>query len=82
MSVLTRLQAAADDVLDAEFTLASLRRSRDELVIEARAGGASLRSIGDACLVSHQTIANILEARAAVAASSTTNDKGATASSL
>lgn len=56
-----QLDAAADDVMDAEFILSEKRRKRDELIVACAADGQSLRSIADSCLVSHQTIANILE---------------------
>ena len=62
LSVIQNLGNAADDVMDAEFALSEKRRVRDALIVEAHAGGASLRSIGDACMISHQTVKNILDA--------------------
>jgi hypothetical protein len=56
------LRVAADDVVDAEFAAAQARRRRDELIVDARAAGIPLRRIGEIALVSHQTVANIVNA--------------------
>jgi transposase len=71
-SLKAELDSAADDVLDAEFVLSEKRRKRDELIVACAADGMSLRAIADSCLVSHQTIANILERARGVAAGGVT----------
>jgi hypothetical protein len=57
-----QLRTAADDVMDAEFTVSEKRRQRDALIIAASTAGLSLRAIGDLCMISHQTVANIIAA--------------------
>ena len=66
-----QLRSVADDIIDAEFALSDKRRNRDALIRSARDAGVSLRDIGDICMVSHQTVANIVE-RGAADASATT----------
>lgn len=56
------LTERADELMDAEFRVADLRRDRDAAILEARAQGNSLRVIAEAAGVSHQTVANIVEA--------------------
>lgn len=56
-----QLRDAADNLMDAEFITGEKRRERDRLIIEARSRGLTLRTIGDICMISHQTIANIIE---------------------
>jgi len=48
-------------MMDLEYQLSEKRRERDALIVAGRAARLSLRVMADACLVSHQTIANILE---------------------
>jgi len=60
MSITLLLQAAADDVMDAEYTLASYRRKREAMIIQAHAEGLSLRRIGELAGVSHETIRTIV----------------------
>jgi hypothetical protein len=68
------LHQIADDVMDLEYKLSEKRRQRDALIMAGRTAGLSLRAMAEACLVSHQTIANILdrESGAAGEASTTT----------
>jgi hypothetical protein len=56
-----QLRQIADDVMDLEFALSEKRRQRDALIISARVAGVSLRAIGDACMISHQTVQNICD---------------------
>lgn len=56
------LTERAEELMDTEFLAADLRRRRDAAIIEARAQGNSLRTIADAAMVSHQTVANIIQA--------------------
>jgi anti-sigma factor RsiW len=70
-TIMSELRSAADDVMDAEFTLSEKRRARDELMREARTVRVSFRDIADACLVSHQTVANIVAVEATRAATTT-----------
>jgi len=60
-----QLRDAADELMDAEFAVSEKRRRRDELIRAASVAGLSLRAIGDLCLVSHQTVANIIAADSA-----------------
>jgi hypothetical protein len=60
-----QLRDAADNLMDAEFVVSEKRRERDRLIVEAQSRGLSLRAIGDLCLVSHQTVANIIAAGSA-----------------
>ena len=59
--MIEQLRTIADEVMDLEFALSEKRRNRDALIISARAAGASLRAIGDACMISHQTVQNIVD---------------------
>lgn len=67
----SQLGTIADDIMDAEFALSEKRRQRDAMITAAREAGISLRDIGDICMISHQTVANIIE-RGAADASATT----------
>ena len=69
MSITILLQDAADAVMDAEYTLASHRRNREAMIIQAHAEGLSLRRIGELAGVSHQTVANVVAAGAATTTS-------------
>lgn len=60
-TIRNQLRDIADEVMDLEFSLSQKRRERDTTMQAARAVGLSLREIGDICLVSHQTVANITE---------------------
>ena len=55
------LRDIADDVMDLEFALSEKRRERDRMIVQARSQGFSLRAIGDACMISHQTVQNIVD---------------------
>ena len=66
-----QLRSIADEIMDAEFALSEKRRQRDALIRSARDAGVSLRELGESCMISHQTVANILE-RGAADASATT----------
>ena len=57
-----QLRNAADEVMDAEFAVSEKRRQRDALILAASTAGFSLRAIGDLCMISHQTVANIIAA--------------------
>jgi hypothetical protein len=57
-----QLRNAADEVMDAEFAVSEKRRQRDALILAASTAGLSLRAIGDLCMISHQTVANIIAA--------------------
>ena len=41
--------------------LSEKRRERDRMIVQARSQGFSLRAIGDACMISHQTVQNICD---------------------
>ena len=69
------LREIADDVMDLEFALSEKRRERDRMIVQARAQGLSLRAIGDACMISHQTVQNIVD-RAAEPAPTTVDEPG------
>lgn len=56
-----QLCSIADEVLDLEFTLSEKRRERDAIILAARSAGLSLRVIGEACMISHQTVQNIID---------------------
>jgi hypothetical protein len=60
-NMIEQLRTIADEVMDLEFALSEKRRNRDALIISARVAGVSLRAIGDACMVSHQTVQNICD---------------------
>ena len=62
MSITQLLQAAAHDVTHAEYTLASYRRKREAMIIQAHAEGLSLRRIGELAGVSHETVRTIVAA--------------------
>ena len=55
------LRDIADDVMDLEFALSEKRRERDRMIVQARSQGFSLRAIGEACMISHQTVQNICD---------------------
>ena len=59
--MIEQLRNAADEVMDLEFALSEKRRQRDALIVTARGLGVSLRAIGDACMISHQTVQNICD---------------------
>jgi len=59
--MIEQLRNVADEVMDLEFALSEKRRQRDALIVETRAAGASLRAIGNACMISHQTVQNIVD---------------------
>ena len=59
--MIEQLRTIADEVMDLEFALSEKRRNRDALIISARVAGVSLRTIGDACMISHQTVQNICD---------------------
>ena len=56
-----QLRQIADDVMDLEFALSEKRRERDRMIVQARSQGFSLRAIGEACMISHQTVQNICD---------------------
>ena len=60
-SMIEELRTISDEVMDLEFALSEKRRDRDALIISARVVGVSLRTIGDACMISHQTVQNICD---------------------
>jgi len=66
------LHQIADDVMDLEYKLSEKRRQRDALIMAGRSAGLSLRVMAEACMVSHQTIANILERESGAAGEATT----------
>jgi hypothetical protein len=66
------LHTVADEMMDLEYQLSEKRRERDALIVAGRAARLSLRVMADACLVSHQTIANILEREEGAAGVATT----------
>ena len=59
--MIEQLRDKADEVMDLEFALSERRRQRDSMIIMARGMGVSLRAIGDACMISHQTVQNICD---------------------
>ena len=59
--MIEQLRNAADEVMDLEFALSEKRRQRDAMIVTARGMGVSLRAIGDACMISHQTVQNICD---------------------
>jgi transposase len=63
------LEEACDRVMDAERALADARRAREAIIIKAHADGLSLRVIAGVAGVSHQTVANVVAARAATTTS-------------
>ena len=70
-----QLRQIADDVMDLEFALSEKRRQRDAMIVSARAAGLSLRMIGEACMISHQTVQNICD-RAAEPVPTTVDEPG------
>ena len=68
----SNLHTVADEMMDLEYQLSEKRRERDALIVAGRAARLSLRVMADACLVSHQTIANILEREEGAAGVATT----------
>ncbi len=56
-----QLRQIADDVMDLEFSLSEKQRQRDAMIVSARAAGLSLRAIGETCMISHQTVQNIID---------------------
>ena len=72
-----RLANIADEIMEQEFTLSHLRRKRDEMIVEARDAGVSLRRIAELCMISHQTVANICERNGADGARATTTGDAA-----
>jgi transposase len=63
------LEEACDRVMDAERALDDARRAREVIIIKAHADGLSLRTIAGVAGVSHQTVANVVAARAATTTS-------------
>jgi DNA-binding NarL/FixJ family response regulator len=70
-----QLRQIADDVMDLEFALSEKRRQRDAMIVSARAAGLSLRMIGEACMISHQTVQNICDRAGAAGPVPTTVDE-------
>lgn len=62
------LVKVADELMDLEFAAAEKRRERDYMIVQARIAGISLRAIGDACMISHQTVQNICDRASALGA--------------
>jgi transposase len=63
------LQEACNRVMEAERALDDARRAREVIIIKAHADGLSLRTIAGVAGVSHQTVANVVAARAATTTS-------------
>jgi transposase len=63
------LEEACDRVMNAERALDDARRAREVIIIKAHADGLSLRTIAGVAGVSHQTVANVVAARAATTTS-------------
>jgi hypothetical protein len=74
------LHQIADDVMDLEYKLSEKRRQRDALILAGRSAGLSLRAMAEACMVSHQTIANILDREGAAGEATTTTPPASRAS--
>ena len=70
-----QLRQIADDVMDLEFALSEKRRQRDAMIVSARVAGLSLRMIGEACMISHQTVQNICDRAGAAGPVPTTVDE-------
>ncbi len=77
-AVLERLRATADELIDAEFAASEIRGRRDRLVVEARMARVPFRAIADACLVSHQTVANICDRETTISGEDGAAGAGAT----
>ena len=73
--MIEQLRTVADEVMDLEFAVSEKRRQRDALIVSARTVGVSLRAIGDACMISHQTVQNIVD-RAAEPVPTTVDEPG------
>jgi len=69
MTIRDELEEAAMFVASAEQVLNDAKQERDELIITASIGGLSLRMISEFAGVSHQTVANVVAARAATTTS-------------
>jgi hypothetical protein len=72
-----QLRTIADEVMDAEFAVSEKRRQRDALIVAASTAGLSLRTIGDLCMISHQSVRNIIERGSTAAGASATTTPGA-----
>ena len=71
-TILDALRSVADELIDIEFARSEKRRSRDALIVRAREARVPFRAIADACLVSHQTVANIVDREIGAAGASAT----------
>ena len=69
MTIRDELAKAAAFVASAESVLDAAKRERDALIVTASIGGLSLRTISELAGVSHQTVANVVAARAATTTS-------------
>jgi hypothetical protein len=69
MTIRDELAEAAMFVASAESVLHDAKCERDELIVTASIGGLSLRTIAELAGVSHQTVANVVAARAATTTS-------------
>jgi DNA-directed RNA polymerase specialized sigma24 family protein len=65
MTIREELAKAAAFVASAESVLDAAKSERDALIVTANIGGLSLRTIAEFAGVSHQTVANVVAARAA-----------------
>jgi len=73
----SQLHTIADEIMDLEYALSEKRRQRDAMITAGRFAGLSLRAIAEACMVSHQTIANIIERTSSAAGAGATTAPGA-----
>ena len=69
MSVAKALEDTREAVTDAEMILYAHKQYREALIIQAHAEGLSLRRVAELAGVSHQTVANVVAARAATTTS-------------
>ena len=69
------LRDIADELMDLEFAVSQKRRERDNMIVQARSAGLSLRYLGDICMISHQTVQNIVD-RAAGPVPTTVDEPG------
>jgi len=69
MTIRDELAKAAALVAAWESVLDAAKRERDALIVTASIGGLSLRTISEFAGVSHQTVANVVAARAATTTS-------------
>jgi hypothetical protein len=69
MTIRDELTEAAMFVASAESVLDAAKCERDALIVTASIGGLSLRTISEFAGVSHQTVANVVAARAATTTS-------------